>query len=50
MKGALEAESKKLDWSHYDAADPDKLNRILWTSIKGSLPMPAPVRSAILGR
>jgi YVTN family beta-propeller protein len=48
--GELESESKKLDWSHYDAADPDKLNHILWTAIKGSTPMPAPVRSAILAR
>ncbi len=44
-RGALEQASAKLDWSHYDAADPDKLNAILWKAIKGSQPMPAPVRS-----
>jgi hypothetical protein len=46
--GALALASSKLDWSHYDAADPDKLNAILWKAIKGSQPMPAPVRSARL--
>jgi YVTN family beta-propeller protein len=49
-KGVLEALSQKLDWSHYDAADPDKLNYILWTALKPNQPMPAPVRSAILAR
>jgi hypothetical protein len=45
-RGTLELASSKLDWSHYDAADPDKLNAILWHAIKGPVPMPAPVRSA----
>lgn len=47
-QGALEAMSDKLDWSGYDRADPDKLNMILWRSIKGKEPMPAPARSAAL--
>ncbi len=38
-------ESSKMDWSDYDRVDEDKLNAILWHSIKGaSCPMPAPVR------
>jgi hypothetical protein len=45
QSGAMEAASAKLDWSHYDAADPDRLNAILWKAIKGNQPMPAPVRS-----
>jgi YVTN family beta-propeller protein len=40
--------SAKLDWSEYDRADFDELNEILWEAIKGT-PMPAPVRSALLG-
>lgn len=38
--------SLKLDFSDYDRADPDELNRILWAALKPGVPMPAPVRSA----
>ena len=44
-QGALQARSDKLDWSGYDRADPDELNRILWAYRKPGQPMPAPVRS-----
>jgi YVTN family beta-propeller protein len=41
--------SARLDWSDYDLADFDELNEILWRALKGDQPMPAPVRSAVLG-
>ncbi|HUK90606.1 MAG TPA: bifunctional YncE family protein/alkaline phosphatase family protein, partial [Blastocatellia bacterium] len=41
--GPLARESAKLDFSDYDRADPDTLNKILWTAFKGNEPMPAPV-------
>ena len=42
-------ESLAMDFSGYDKADADTLNRILWHSIKGAnVPMPAPVTSAHL--
>jgi hypothetical protein len=37
--------SLKLDFSDYDRADADELNRILWSALKPGEPMPAPVRS-----
>ncbi len=40
--------SARLDWSDYDRADFDELNEILWKALKGT-PMPAPVRSAVVG-
>src|SRR5262249_51554417 len=41
--------SARLNFSDYDLADFDELNDILWKAIKGDQPMPAPVRSALLG-
>jgi YVTN family beta-propeller protein len=41
--------SARLDWSDYDRVDFDELNDILWKALKGNQPMPAPVRSALLG-
>jgi hypothetical protein len=39
-----------MDFSDYDRIDEQALNRILWHSIKGpDVPMPAPVRRALLG-
>jgi len=38
--------SLKLDFSDFDRADPDELNRILWVSLRPGEPVPAPVRSA----
>ena len=43
--GAGARASLKLDFSDYDRADPDELNRILWGALKPGQPMPAPVRS-----
>ena len=41
--------SAKLDWSAYDRADEQVLNRVLWHSIKGrNVPMPPPVRRALV--
>ena len=37
--------SLKLDFSDYDRADPDELNRILWAALRPGETMPAPVRS-----
>jgi YVTN family beta-propeller protein len=46
--GALARASLKLDFSDYDRADPDELNRILWSALKPGETMPAPKRSARL--
>src|SRR5262249_52522880 len=46
--GAGAAASAKLDFSDFDKADPDDLNRILWEAVKPGKAMPAPVRSAML--
>ncbi len=40
--------SRRLDFSDFDRADPDELNRILWEALKPGKEMPAPVRSARL--
>ena len=41
--------SARLDWSAYDRADEQTLNRVLWHSIKGrNVPMPPPVRRALV--
>ncbi len=40
--------SAKLDFSDYDRADPDALNKILWDALRPGEPMPAPVHSAAL--
>jgi phospholipase C len=40
--------SAAMDFSDYDRADEDALNRVLWHSIKGAnVPYPAPVRRAL---
>ncbi|MGH9667740.1 MAG: hypothetical protein ACRD9L_25260, partial [Bryobacteraceae bacterium] len=46
--GAGDVASRKLDFSDFDRADPDELNRILWEALKPGKEMPAPVRSARL--
>ena len=38
--------SLKMDFSDYDRADPDELNRVLWEALKPGERMPVPVRSA----
>lgn len=40
--------SRKLNFSDFDQADPDELNRILWEALKPGKELPAPVRSARL--
>jgi hypothetical protein len=39
--------SAKLDFSDWDRADPDALNKILWEALRPGEPMPAPVHSAV---
>ena len=46
--GPGDSASRKLDFSDFDRADPDELNRILWEALKPGKDMPAPVRSARL--
>lgn len=46
--GPGDTASRKLDFSDFDLADPDELNRILWEGLKPGTEMPAPVRSARL--
>ena len=46
--GPGDSASRKLDFSDFDRADPDELNRILWEALKPGKEMPAPVRSARL--
>ena len=48
--GAGASASLKLDFSDYDRADPDELNRILWSAQRPGEPMPPPVRSLAVGR
>jgi len=43
------SESAKMDFSHPDAADATKLNRVLWRDRKGDAPMPAPVHGLFPG-
>jgi YVTN family beta-propeller protein len=40
--------SAKLDFSDWDRADPDALNKILWDALRFGEPMPAPVHNAAL--
>lgn len=47
--GALE--SGKMDFSEYDRAPEDALNRILWRAVKGAeVPYPAPIHRAVFTR
>jgi YVTN family beta-propeller protein len=46
--GPGDSASRHLDFSDFDRADPDELNRILWDALKPGHEMPAPVRSARL--
>jgi YVTN family beta-propeller protein len=45
-KGPGAEASLRLDLSGYDRADPEEMNRILWTALKPGVAMPAPVHSA----
>jgi hypothetical protein len=42
-------QSSKLDFSHADAADAEKLNAILWHAAKGNVPMPAARHTVFAG-
>jgi len=44
--GPGSAASAKLDFSDWDRADPDALNKILWEALRPGEAMPAPVHSA----
>ncbi len=46
--GPGDSASRKMDFSDFDRADPDELNRVLWEALKPGKEMPAPVRSARL--
>ena len=46
--GPGDSASRRLDFSDFDRADPDELNRILWMALKPGQEAPAPVRSAQL--
>ena len=47
-EGPAAAASAKLDFSGYDLADPEEMNRILWEALRPGTHMPAPVRSSSL--
>ena len=42
-------QSSKLDFSHADAADAEKLNAILWRAAKGNVPMPCATAYGVRG-
>jgi hypothetical protein len=46
MTGPGARASLKLDFSAFDRADPDEMNRILWEAFKPGSSLPAPARSA----
>jgi YVTN family beta-propeller protein len=46
-KGPAAEASLRLDFSGFDRADPEEMNRILWEALKPGIPLPAPVRSAL---
>jgi hypothetical protein len=47
-KGPAAEASLLLDFSDFDRADPEEMNRILWEALKPGVPIPAPVRSALM--
>ena len=46
-KSAFWRESSRMDFSEYDRAPEDELNRILWVVAKGDAPYPAPIHRAL---
>jgi len=46
-KSPLSAISKQLDFSEYDLAPADVLNRVLWADAKGNEPYPAPIHRVL---
>ena len=49
-KSAFWRESSKMDFTQYDRAPEDQLNRILWFVAKGDVPYPAPIHGAVFTR
>ncbi len=49
-KSAFWQESSKMDFTQYDRAPEDQLNRILWFVAKGDVPYPAPIHGAVFTR
>jgi YVTN family beta-propeller protein len=48
-KSPYAKQSKKMDWSDYDRAPEDELNRILWYVAKGpNVPYPTPIHRAVI--
>jgi hypothetical protein len=49
-RSAFWQESSKMDFTVYDRAPEDQLNRILWYVAKGDEPYPAPIHRAVFTR
>ena len=49
-KSAFWQESSKMDFTEFDRAPEDELNRILWAVAKGDEPYPTPIHRAIFTR
>lgn len=49
-KSAFWRESSKMDFTEFDRAPEDELNRILWVVAKGDVPYPAPIHGAVFTR
>ncbi|MBL8999255.1 MAG: hypothetical protein JNL44_18460, partial [Gemmatimonadetes bacterium] len=49
-RSAFWRESLKMDFTEYDRAPEDELNRILWFVAKGDVPYPTPRHGAIFTR
>jgi hypothetical protein len=48
QQGAFSEESSRMDWSDYDRAPEDALNRILWRMARGpDAPYPTPLHRAL---
>jgi hypothetical protein len=49
-KSAFWRESSRMDFTEYDRAPEDELNRILWVVAKGDVPYPTPIHRALFTR
>jgi YVTN family beta-propeller protein len=49
-KSAFWEESSRMDFSEYDRAPEDELNRILWRVARGDAPYPVPIHRAVFTR
>jgi YVTN family beta-propeller protein len=50
LKGAFSEASSKMDFSEYDRAPEDEMNRILWHMAKGDEPYPTPIHRVVFTR